>query len=953
MKAFILLIGFLISGSFNNSFAQSVDFSTKTSKGTYSLSGKWYFKLDPSDEGIKKEWFNQVLKDSMYLPSTTDVQEKGELNTKTEIGRFTRLYPYGGPAWYQKEIEIPENWNGKELLFFMELTKASMVWVDDHLVGKQISLTAPHVYNITQYLTPGNHLISVRIDNSDNPPVGWPHQISDQTQTNWNGVLGRIELHVKDPVWMKNVQVYPDIHKRDVDIEIQFNQKCSGNFTLEANAWNTNKEHQIKPVKIHFETSDDGLYTTSLNIGKGMLLWDEFDPALYKLKITFEGEFEGEKVSDHKEVDFGMREFTTNGSQFEVNGKTVFLRGKHESHVFPITGHVPMEVDEWIRIFNISKSYGMNHYRWHTCMPPKAAFVAADIAGIYLEPQLPRWGQVGDSDLNFTLEDVEIKKDSSDAAELVDYMMFEGFEILKTFGNHASFCMFSLGNELHGDRELMSQMVNRFRDFDNRHLYASGSNNFLWSPKLSESDDFWTTTFTGGHYSPGKYYPDTKGLDTRSSYPVHTVGQINNVYPNTEYTYSSAIEDVPVPVISHENGQFQIYPNFEEIKKFTGVVRAKNYEIYRERLKKAGMLDQANDFFRTSGQLAAICYRAEIETAIRTNGFGGFQLLDLQDFPGQGTALVGMLDVFMDSKGIITPKKWREFCSEVVPILKMEKYTWTNREQFNGMVSLANYGSADINSTMKWTVVDEKGKTVDKGKIKVNSPQGTVTDFEEIKLDLSEFYLPQKLEVHLSLDNSTAKNSYPVWVYPSDVDTETTEEVKVASALDEETIATLKNGGKVLLLPDTTMLSNAIDGAFQSDFWCYPMFKKYSPPGTLGILCDPEHAVFNEFPTEFHSNWQWWPLLKHGKAMILDNTPDDFRPLVQVVDNFERNHKLGVMFECKIGKGKLLVSSCSFKEQHKYPETRQLLHSILKYMKGKNFQPEYELSVRKINELLK
>ncbi len=924
---------------------------TDSVASVFSLAGEWHFQLDSQNIGIEEGWYTVKLTDKIILPGTTDLQQKGKLNTKSEIGRLTRLYPYYGPAWYQKEIEIPEAWEDKDLIFFIELTKASSVWVDSHFIGKQISLTAPHIYNLTPYLTPGKHLLSVRIDNDDNPPVGYPHQISDQTQTNWNGLLGRIELQVKDPVWITGVQVYPDIHKKKVDIEVSFNKNCSGKLILSADAWNTKVQHKVNSKEVQFATSGEPIYSTSLQIGDSMQLWDEFSPALYNLKIDFETELDGLKMRDHKEVNFGMREFSASGTQFQINGKTVFLRGKHDACVFPVTGHVPMDVDEWVRLLRIAKSYGINHYRYHTCTPPEAAFLAADIVGVYMEPQLPRWGQVGDSEQKMNLDDVELKKDTSSAAELVEYMLFEGYKILETFGNHASFCMFTLGNELHGSRDLLSEMVRRFRAKDNRHLYASGSNNFHWGPELSPGDDFWATTFTGGHYTPGNYHPDTKGLDVRSSYPVHTVGQINNIYPNTTYDYSNGIKNVPVPVISHENGQFQVYPDYHEIEKYTGVFRAKNYEIFRERLKDAGMLDQADDFFRASGALSVICYREDIETAIRTEGFGGFQLLDLQDFPGQGTALVGILDVFMDSKGLITPGKWSEFCSEVVPLIRMEKYTWTNDEIFTAKVQLANYGPEEIHSELHWNLFNSSGKTLAAGKMDVNVPQGKLGNLENLSIDLSTVENPQKLSLQLTVTNTSAKNDYAIWVYPSSVNTKAPKGIMISGMLDEKTLKTLEKGGKVLLLPDSSHLKSSIAGAFQSDFWCYPMFKKYSPPGTLGILCNPAHPLFKDFPTEYHSNWQWWALLKNGNAMILDDTPQEFRPVVQVIDNFERNHKLGIIFECNVGKGKLLVCSCNLPEQQNLPEARQLLHSILQYMNSEAFSPAQSLKITELNAI--
>ena len=104
------------------------------------------------------------------------------------------------------------------------------------------------------------------------------------------------------------------------------------------------------------------------------------------------------------------------------------------------------------------------------------------------------------------------------------------------------------------------------------------------------------------------------------------------------------------------------------------------------------MLDQAHDFFKASGALAVVCYREDIEAALRTPEFGGFQLLDIQDFPGQGTALVGILNVFMENKGMIEPEQWRGFCSETVPLFRMEKYVWTNDETLTGKVQIAHYG---------------------------------------------------------------------------------------------------------------------------------------------------------------------------------------------------------------------------------------------------------------------
>jgi hypothetical protein len=252
---------------------------------------------------------------------------------------------------------------------------------------------------------------------------------------------------------------------------------------------------------------------------------------------------------------------------------------------------------------------------------------------------------------------------------------------------------------LRGKHDACIFPLNDFRRVDPRHLYAQGSNNYHWDPSLAAGDDFWVTCKTGRDRPVrGSFFQG----DFAGAY-------IETLPASTMRDFQSSIADVPVPVVGHETGQFQIYPNFDEIPKYTGVLRARNLEIFRDRLAARYMLDQSRDFVRASGALSILCYREDIELALRTPGFGGFQLLDLQDFPGQGTALVGVLDAFMDSKGLIAPEAWRKFCSETVPLLRFAKYTWTSDETFSGRVQVAHYGSNDLSgASIGWTIKDER-----------------------------------------------------------------------------------------------------------------------------------------------------------------------------------------------------------------------------------------------------
>jgi hypothetical protein len=614
-----------------------------------------------------------------------------------------------------------------------------------------------------------------------------------------------------------------------------------------------------------------------------------------------------------------------------------------------------MDVTGWVRILTIAKSYGINTYRFHSWCPPEAAFTAADIVGIYMQPELPICEPIG-APVKADIKDVEQRGNDQLLEARTKYLTEEGHRLLKQFGNHPSFVMLALGNELSGSREVMGRMVADLRAYDRgRRLFAQGSNNFFRQPTLSAGDDFWTSMLTGGNYHAGVFESNTKGKLVRGSTAVHTTGHINNDPPSTRHDYQEAIANIPVPVIGHEIGQFQVFPDFKEIPKFTGVVQARNFEVFRERVEKAGLLGQTDDFVRASGALAVICYREDIEAALRTPDFGGFHLLDLQDFPGQGTALVGILDSFMDSKGLITPEAWREFCSETVPLLRFDRYTWTTDLTFKAEAEVAHYGPHPFTKLApEWTLTDAAGQTLARGTFATaDIPTGKISSLGRIAIPLEKISAPQKLTLELALPGTHYRNHYPLWVYPAKPKVTVPAGVLVVRSLDEPARAALAAGGRVILLPDPSSLKQSLDGAFSTDFWCYPMFKRYHPPGTLGVLLDPKHPVFAKFPTDFHSNWQWWRLTKNGRPMILDGLPKDLQPLVQVVDNFERNHRLGLLWEAQISSGQILVCSSDLLGQQDQPEIRQFYQSLLDYAGSTVFHPKTTITFEDLEKIVK
>lgn len=870
------------------------------------------------------------------LPGTTDENRLSERNRDTLVTyQLTRLYPYSGKVIYTREINIPESFRGKKLFLMMERTKPSTVWVDGDSIGSYGHLYAPHRYELPA-LAVGKHQLKIRIDNS---PTSVPKEIqgshawTDATQTNWNGILGEFYIEAVPVSYIQSVQVYPEVDKKQALVIVEVDADKDGKAILDVDgyAWNTSETHTLSSQQLAVRLKKGrNRIELPVNMGDKPLLWSEFHPALYKLNITLRAG----KNRDSRMVDFGMRKFEVEGTQFVINGYKTFLRGKHDACVFPLNGYGPMDVASWQRVFRVAKQYGINHYRCHSFTPPRAALEAADIEGIYYQIELPLWGY--------------IKRENT---VLNDFLKREGDMLLEHFGNHPSFMMLGLGNELDAEIDVVREWLDDFRNQDNRHLYCFGSNNNLGWKGPQDGEDFFVTCRVGGG--------DGYKTHVRTSFAyvdAEKGGILNNTRPATDKDYSGAIAHCPRPVVGHENCQFQIYPDYGQIEKYTGVLHPYNLEIFRDRLKENHLSSQAKTFHQATGHFSIECYKADMEYAFRTPGFGGFQLLDLQDYPGQGSALVGILDAFMDSKGIVAPETFYGFCAPLVPLVLMKDHCWLNTQPLHIDVALSNYVEGDWNEPVRWSLVSDNGVWKRDGVLMASIPQGKVGKAGSIDLSLSGLKEAQRLT--LTLTTGKYRNYYHLWVYPDET-AESEGSVHVASFLNDDLRKRLESGASVLLIPDhDSIVAQSVGGMFTPDYWNYSMFKTISEnagkevsPGTLSILTDPGHPLLKYFPTECHSDWQWWSITRNSRPMILNATRGEYRPLIQVVDNIERNHKLGLVFEFAVGKGKLLVCMTDLQAIAGTPEGNQFRTSLLRYMKSDAFHPTEQLAWKELDAL--
>ena len=942
------------------------------------LSGTWQFQMDREGKGSAEGWYKQdyPMNDEIVLPASMPQRLKGDdisVDTKwvgslydssyffnpymkkyRQPGKDMKLQffltpdkHYVGKAWYKRTVTLPENEVVPMYTLYLERPHITTeVWVNGEKVGKgEKSLSMPHEYYLYGLLKPGENTIAICVDNDpETVKVGQDsHSVTDQTQGDWNGIVGKMELRPFNV--FDYLAVYPDIDTKTARVYVELldcKPRQKATITLQATAFNSDKQHVVvsKPVEV---TLNDGTVVTTdvtLQMGDGMLLWDEFNPQLYKLEAIL-------KTKDgriyKKETIFGMRKMEIRDKMFYVNGRKTILRGTVENCDFPNTGYPPMDLESWLKLFKTCKFYGLNHMRFHSYCPPEVAFLAADMTGFYIQPEGPSWPNHG----------VRLGR-----GEPIDkYLMDESVAIVNEYGNHPSFTFYAFGNEPAGSWVKWStDHVAQMKAYDPRHLYCGFSVGGGWA------------------WQPGSEYAVKAGARGLNEWARRAPESVVNFEKNISTYNGKDMPNTPItmPFVSHETGQWCVFPNFDEIPKYTGVNKAKNFEIFRDLLRDNGMESRGHDFMMASGKLQALCYKAEVERTLRTPDYAGFQLLSLNDYSGQGTALVGVTDVFFDNKGYITDGEFREFCSPIVPLAKLPKFTYQSNETFEAEVELSQFSEGELkNVSPQWVISKASssrstnaGGTSDiffaSGSFPSRTlPVGGNIELGKISVPLKEVKEPTKMTLTVTIPGTEAKNHWDFWVYPALADdavqydkNQVPRGIYVTDSLDEKAIKTLKKGGNVLICAaGKVSYGKEVVQQFTPVFWNTSWFKM-RPPHTTGIFVENTHSIFDLFPTDYHSDLQWWELVNRAQVMQFTDFPTDFQPLVQSIDTWFVSRKIGMLFEANVGKGKLVMTTMDItRNLNKRIVARQMRESILHYMQSDEFKPQWKIDMERISDL--
>ena len=832
------------------------------------------------------------------------------------VTRLTRRFTYEGPVFFSRTLDwiVPRN---RRIFLECERARHLTLKVNGQAVPAQAdtSISTPYVFELTGLMTGHDALTFI----SDNSYPGWPYEAitrssaaADETQTNWNGILGYLRLRMEKHVFMQEIRVYPHGQLLDVCVVINAALPWHGRIQLASEALSAERLIAADvPVGI------TEVWHRDLPLIHDVCCWDEEEGYLYQLTASAAG-------LDSRTVTFGVRDFRAVDGRFQLNGRTVFLRSETNCAVFPEKGHPPMDTEAWKQVLLSYRSYGVNCMRFHSHCPPEAAFTAADELGMLMQPELSSWDPK-----NTLATDVHQR-----------YYRGELLQLLHMLANHPSFVMLTLGNELRAEEAghaFMDMLLHTARAFDPTRLYANGSNTHFGFQGHDKASDFYTAMT----------YIDQ---DLRAT-SGDLLGWLNQQYPDFRTDYSHPMQALrrktSQPVFSFEVGQYEVLPDFGELDDYHGVTDPANLRTFRDRVVQRGYMPRWQEEVAASGELSLLCYRAEMEAALRTEGFSGISLLGLQDFPGQGTALIGMMNAHLKPKpfAFAQPERFRAFFRETLPLVLLPRCTWLNTETLTADVHMANYGRSALTGIPAWTLTGD-GMALRGLWPEVTAQAGGLTDLGRLDIPLHVITQAQKLT--LTIRFCGCVNSYSVWVYPDKkvVQPDTVHECRL---LDDEALAVLASGGCVYLSPDATeeAMPRSVQCHFSPDFWNVCSFVKQS--GTMGQLIDRRHPIFRDFPTDAHTDWQWWPMATQ-RAFIL---PENYQAIIAGLDSYAYLRPLAQLLECRCHGGRLLISSMGLQNLQQYPEARALLGSIYRYMASDAFEPEQSIYPEIIRRMIR
>jgi len=882
------------------------------------LNGAWEFRTDPESVGERQEWH------SAGVPFTRELQVPGAWQAQG-VGERSEILRnhYEGPAWYRRQVAIPASWQGKAVRIRVEgCLRMLTLYVNGHRIGEHDGISAPMTLDVTEAIRPGaENTIAFRVVNpgatidgdprvqAGNQPTGMMNYIG-----NWGGIYGNVSLEASEPLWISEVAISPDAQKREAAFRIGLAGPlpARGQVEVEAGGFKSTVPLRGTSVKVVLSIP-------------GARLWSPDDPYLYNATIRL---IEDSRERDRIEERFGMRELATHGRTLLLNGKPLYLRGYGDDNAEVLTGVPPASKHVYLDRLRLARGLGFNAVRFHSMTPAPAFFEAADEVGLFVMAELPV------AYTQYFLPHTEFLK-----REL------EG--VLRAHRNHPSFLSLALGNEF----------------------------NLNWLKTEAERKEFQARVDELYHFAksidPDRIMLSNDGLLLRPT--------------DMASLSTGAPEDIPT--VRHEFGNYYCsLPDPSLIPLFTGVMEPTWLQEKKKWLERSGLAAVYPEYVKNSQRLQQLGRKYQIERVRRDSRITGYHYWLLVDYPGgtgEGDSWEeGWLDYFWRPKGI-DPAEGTEVNSPVLLLLSAgvnDRTLWTSDAK-RVVVSVSNYGDVPVNNgKLQWRLMTGDRRIAGSQIEGITAPLGDVSHIGQIAIGPVTGDDAQKLELVLDLNagQKTYTNRWSFWAFPRNQLLRRTSTLVVSSvrwaglrrlypfieesppvpapgsllitsALDRAALAHLDSGGRVWLLGGREQFGRSGDGTF------FP-----AAGGALGSRVQ-EHSSLAGFPHEGLFDLQFYNLMEGAWSFSLDDWPKEIVPIaggIRTTSAFLSKKKnlsrVGYIFETKVGKGSLLVTTLAIREHldEAYPEVVFLFDRLLRYASGPEFQPSVEAGAEAIEKLV-
>jgi hypothetical protein len=654
-----------------------------------------------------------------------------------------------------------------------------------------------------------------------------------------------------------------------------------------------------------------------------------------RIELLSAGEWEAEKAQKQHYAKSHPRTAAISQGKFLIDGNLTYFRGTHFGGDYPLTGYPATDLRWWQDKMEILKEWGFNFLRFHSYCPPEAAFAAADEAGIYLLVECGMWNVF------------------EEGSPMLQVLRQEMQGILEMFGHHPSFVLFSAGNEPGGNwYRPLEHFVEEARAFDESLGYGGRR---LYTPQSGWFYDKPPAEITG---------PDFLYFH-RSAYGPFLGGNIRNWQGWKGRDYSPSLEGAKLPVICHEMGQWCAYPDFRGLTKFTGYMRPGHLKVFRENARTAGVLPLADTFAACSAENQFLLYKEDIEANLRTPQLFGYEMLDLRDYLGQGGALIGLLDAFWDSKGTIMPKEFRRFNQDTVVLARITvkkefKYVFRTDDIAHISIELCHFGKEVIQGASLSAQLVRKShreeasftQCVQSWQLPELSP-GKNLWLADWELSFSSKWLPGIYELILTLEKEgeeITQNKWDLTYFKKDQTNSFTQEKVLYTKDWGEVKRALSQGRTVLFTPWLSLLDYECPATdVPTLFWNGQMGPTWSRG--LGLSIEADHPIFASFPTSKGGGWQWEDILRSARGYYLGELPEELHPMVRVIDDWNRNLSLALVWEAKVETGKLIFVSADLEGDYAdRPAAYALRMSLLNYAASAACQPTASVTTEQIEK---